>query len=420
MATDDEAPSDLLTAREAAALLGVKLQTLYAYASRGRLQAVSVEGRRSLYSRADVLRLKSLSQARSGHGPVAAGALRWGEPVLDSQLTDIDPERGPLYRGRSAAELAEEGVSFELAADLFWTGQRSSGIWQPQRHRPSRSVVSLTRGITRPIELLQVLLPTWMLADAERFSGVPQAEHDRARQVIFRMAASLSSCVDAARLPAALDAKSVAGAIALACRKEPSQRVLSVLDRALVLSLDHELNVSAFAARVTASSGADLYACLAAGLAALSGPRHGGACDRVEALLTQLGSAQRVSREVNARMRRGELIPGFGHPMYPGGDPRARPLLEVARAVRQPSSTLRTLLELVDVMEHSGRPAPSLDVGLVAVSLALGLPSGMATGLFAVGRAAGWVGHVLEQREAANLLRPRARYVGRRFSVGDA
>jgi citrate synthase len=179
-----------------------------------------------------------------------------------------------------------------------------------------------------------------------------------------------------------------------------------------VVSADHELNASAFAVRVAASAGADLYACVSAGLAALSGPRHGGSCDRVEALVAEAGSAARADAIVRGRMRRGEEIAGFGHPLYPEGDPRAEVLLETARDLAPRAEALSTVTALVDAMRDAGREPPTVDVGLVAIAAVLGLPPGSAAGLFAVGRAAGWIAHAFEQREAGFLLRPRARYTG--------
>ena len=118
-----------------------------------------------------------------------------------------------------------------------------------------------------------------------------------------------------------------------------------------------------------------------------------------------------VTRQVvHERARRGELIPGFGHPLYPQGDPRAEPLLEAARALSAGNPAVRTLFALIEAMRESGRPAPTIDAGLVAVSTALGMPRGFGVALFAVGRTAGWVAHVLEQYEAGFLIRPRALY----------
>jgi citrate synthase len=187
---------------------------------------------------------------------------------------------------------------------------------------------------------------------------------------------------------------------------------VSALDATLVLCADHELNVSTFAARVAASAGADLYLSMAAGLAAASGPRHGGACDRVEALVQEAARPDRAEPVVLARSRRGEELPGFGHTLYPGGDPRAVPLLAWAKELAPRGVGVRTLLALVEAMQKTRGERPSVETGVVAVALALGLPAGSAAGLFSLGRCAGWVAHILEQRESGKLLRPRARYVG--------
>jgi citrate synthase len=189
-------------------------------------------------------------------------------------------------------------------------------------------------------------------------------------------------------------------------------------DRALILSAEHELNASTFAARVAASTGADPYSVLGAALATLSGPKHGGATERVEALVRESGSPGRAVRDLGRRLARGEVVPGFGHPLYPHGDPRVAPLLAAARASQAPTrraaDARRTLFALVDAMAARDRPPPTLDVALVATAGSLGLAPGGAALLFACGRAAGWIAHALEQYEMDELIRPRARYVGPR------
>src|SRR4051812_26451646 len=120
-----------VSAKEAAELLGVKPQTLYAYASRGLLRRVGT-GKRRRYLVEDLERVRTRQRARSGHGPVAAAALSFGEPVLDTRITGID-RRGPLYRGQPALELAARGVSFETVAELLWSDQppQTSPVWRP-------------------------------------------------------------------------------------------------------------------------------------------------------------------------------------------------------------------------------------------------------------------------------------------------
>jgi citrate synthase len=208
---------------------------------------------------------------------------------------------------------------------------------------------------------------------------------------------------------------SIAELLALRCPAVAAPRARAALDLALVLLADHELNASSFAARIAASTDASLPACLQAALATLTGPRHGGACDRVEALLVEAEALRRPRDVLELRSRRGEAVPGFGHPLYRTGDPRARPLLERARALSRGSHSARrraaTALLLAQSMQRQGLP-PTVDFGLVALTRALGMAPGSAALLFALGRGAGWVAHVLEQRRSEAVLRPRARYLG--------
>jgi citrate synthase len=418
--------SPYVTGAEAAALLGVKRETLYAYASRGLLRGMPGEkGRARLYLRADIERLKARHDARAGHGPAAAGALRWGEPVLESALTAIGP-RGPVYRGHEAVALALRDVPFEAVAELLWTGElpaeRAAASARPGR-LPVRAakLAALLPGDTPPVAALALAVPALGAHDATRHVAattgegrIPtgEAERARARALVRTMAALVGLGRDPRHVAAALEAEGAAQRMLLALGVNPTKKAERIVDRALVISADHELNASTFTVRVAASTGADLYACVSAGLAALSGPRHGGETARFEALVAEAGRPERAAAAVHERMRRGEPIAGFGHRLYPDGDPRSLALLDTARAAAPQSAALRTVLAIVEALRDAGHEPPTLDVGLVAVSAALGLPPGSAAALFAVGRAAGWIAHTFEQREAGFMLRPRARYTG--------
>ena len=172
-----------------------------------------------------------------------------------------------------------------------------------------------------------------------------------------------------------------------------------------MLSADHELNASSFAARVVASTGASLRAAAIAGLAALTGPRHGGLTWRVEALFDALGDGD-AEPALRKRLAAGEDLPGFGHPLYPDGDPRASALL--ARAYPH----LPQARAIAEAAERLTGRRPSLDFALASVRRRLRLPLGHAFCLFALGRTAGWIAHGLEQRATGTLIRPRAIYVG--------
>jgi citrate synthase len=403
----------LLDAQGAAEFLGVKLQTLYAYASRGLVTSVPGErGRARGYARADLERLRARHDARSGHGPVAAGALRWGEPVLDSALTAI--QDGALYyRGQAAVGLAAGGASFEAVAELLWGGTLPAEAprWSPLPFDRKVLAPLLPAGAS-PLDQLTMLVPFLALRDPERFAAPREADVARARQLLATMARSFAPATDTAKKTAPSGPTRIAPLLAAALGAKAPKEAAQALDQALVLVADHELNVSSFTARVTASAGADLYACISAALAAISGPLHGGVCDRVESLVDTMGKPDRARALVAERVRRGEGIPGFGHPLYPQGDPRARPLLALAEELGPKQPGVRAVLALVKAMADTERGLPTIDLGLVALCHALGARTGTATGLFALGRSAGWVAHILEQREEGHLLRPRARYTG--------
>ncbi|RYZ35140.1 MAG: helix-turn-helix domain-containing protein [Myxococcaceae bacterium] len=416
---DHPPEEELLRADEAAALLGVKRATLYTYVSRGLVRCVPEKGtKENRYLRADVERLKTRHDARAGHAAVASGALRWGEPVIDSSVSRIG-EEGLAYRGHDAVALATGGRRFEDVAELLWTGQPPavSTPWPVSESPPKElSLLSpaalaalLPRG-TPPVSALLALVPLLAASDPGRFAAPVEQEQARARRLIRHLGAWVCVAQAPGRVSRALKADTVAESLATAWDTKV-KRAPELLNRALILCADHELNTSTFAARVTASSGADLYACMGAALAAVSGHKHGGACDRVEALLTEVGRPERAAQVIHGRLRRGEAVTGFGHRLYTHGDPRTPPLVEAALSVRPESLRVRTARAVIDTMRDAGHPPPSMDIGLVMLADALGLPPGAGTVLFALGRTAGWVAHILEQREQGHLLRPRARYV---------
>jgi len=184
-----------------------------------------------------------------------------------------------------------------------------------------------------------------------------------------------------------------------------------LLRRTLVLCADHELNASSFAARVVASTGANLHACVGAGLAALSGPLHGGMTQQIAAHWQEWHSDPALAASLQALLQSTQagqtpsFCAGFGHPLYPTGDPRSIGLL-----ARLPPNAARAHL-VQRVLTATGLH-PSLDYSLVAVEHALALSPGAAFALFPLGRTAGWIAHALEQKASGHLLRPRAQYTG--------
>jgi citrate synthase len=194
-----------------------------------------------------------------------------------------------------------------------------------------------------------------------------------------------------------------------------------VLDAGLVLMADHELNVSSFTARCIASAGSSPYDAVTGGLAALRGFRHGGCSDQMEALFAGLGivsgmrsspSRGQLRDELARRLETGGTVPGFGHRLYPQGDPRAGALLGILRERVGSSRVLDAASTLAAEGESLLGDRPNVDFALAALSAELGLRPGGAFTLFAIGRTVGWIAHTLEEYRRDRLIRPRARYVG--------
>jgi len=202
----------------------------------------------------------------------------------------------------------------------------------------------------------------------------------------------------------------VAQALAAALGVPDEAGLSSMLNVTLILCADHELSPPTFSARVAASVGASLNACIAAALAAHSGSGMGGGCDRLEAMVDEISSASRLQALMAQHASERVLPPGFGLASYPQGDPRAAYMLDLAR--KHPVQTPRAerLFKLVDAVQAQMGVAPRLEAGLVAVCAAWGLPPRTAGALWAIGRTAGWVAHVQEQRRNGFFLRPRGQF----------
>jgi citrate synthase len=397
-----------LTAKEATALLGVKPETLYAYVSRGLLRSMTGSTpRERLYASEDLQVLLARRRARSGHGPAAAAALRWGEPVLESAITLIAPPE-IYYRGYSLDALPPR---FEDVAELLWNGNLAAEavLWDspsaPHLAQPS-SRSGRKETIREQAHYLIRVTNQLALAEGE---GEKRPFLDRARGLIRVLAAAAGG----QRFSAALAAETAAESFLIGFGLSARRPLLNAVNRTFVVSADHELNPSTFAARIATSTGADLHAAVCAALATLSGPKHGGASQEIEAFLGGFEGVVGARSRVRRARQAGRPIPGFGNRPYPTGDPRARPLLQLAGEIAPQNPRIRKIGMLQECLGETAGLAPLLDLGLYAIASAVGLQPSAAFALFAVGRSAGWVAHILEQRQENSMLRPRARYVGR-------
>jgi len=407
--------ASLIDAAETVKRLGISKATLYAYVSRGQIRAAPdpADPRRKLYRAEDVEALRTRKRRGRRFEAVAQSTLDWGVPILDSAITLIRDGR-LFYRGQEATALAE-GMSVEALARLLWQCGDIDPFGDDAAELPEFTDGMLAKlAGSAPIDRLTTVLP---LAQSmgltarlrNRASLWTEAAH------LIRLLAAVSVGMQPSRRP-------VAEVLGAAWRLAPAQ--IDLVRMALILSADHELNPSTFTVRCVASTSAGLPACLLAGLAALSGPLHGGMVARVEAFLDDSVGKAAPHRLVNAelaeaaaidrpeprqiiaqRLQRGETLPGFGHPLYPEGDPRGRALL-ARLPVDDPARALASAVAAL------GGEAPNIDFGLAALVRHLDLPSGAGFTLFALGRSIGWIAHALEQSKEAGRIRPRARYIG--------
>jgi citrate synthase len=363
-----------LSRDEALDTLGVRPQTLYAYVSRGLIErrADAVDPRRSEYRGDDILALTKRRARGRRTASIAASAMAWGEPVIPTRISTV--AHGQLiFRGHRAVALADHAALEEVAA-LLWEQPRAAFPVAHEDGDPFQALAALIAG---------------------------------AKPVVGRAPAKLAQ-------EASVAVAAIAGAFGAAGDGQMHERLArgwsldaagtDLIRRALVLLADHELNPSTFAARIAASTGAPIAACIMAGLSTLSGPKHGGAGAALAALAAE-AKANGVDMAVARWLAAGHGLPGFGHPLYPHGDPRAAALL--------PLVTLDpALVELRDAVVDATEALPNIDFALLAISVAADLPADAPFRLFATARGVGWAAHAIEQSASGAVIRPRARYQG--------
>jgi citrate synthase len=412
-----------LSTAEAAERLGVKPATLYAYVSRGLLgRERSADGRTSTFDPAEIDRLARPGRARRGRRPAA-------ELLVPSALTAID--RGlPWYRGLAVPELAGTR-SFEEVAEWLWTARFPDPVpaWrasQPALDAGRQAQAALPHGAL-PLERIRVIAAALPAGDELRLELRPAAVTAAGRSLV----AGLVDCLPRlaprppgrrgqreARAPGRPgrpppDAGPIAARLWMGLSPlDPEPELVRVVDAALVLLADHELAASTVAARVAASVGADPYAVASAGLAVVSGSLHGGASLGIEALLDEIDRPDQAASVVGARLRRGERLRGFGHRLYPDGDPRAATLLARLRATADSSPRMEVVDSLLQAARRRGLPEPNVDLALAALAHLTGMTHGAGEAIFATARTAGWIAHALEEYERNAPIRPRAVYTG--------
>jgi citrate synthase len=390
-----------MTAKEVVAALGISAATLYSYVSRGLIRSESspLDHRQRCYHTEDVRKLVERKAQRRDPARAARSALRWGNPVLESALTLIT-ETGLYYRGQEALGLAQERRLEEVAA-LLWTGDMDNAedLFRSPPLQPIIQVDSTTWKSLSFIQRMQVTLAAQ--TDLSAFDLRPENVARTGARILWLNALAIAPDIS-------FD-EGIANALARLWNVEHPR----LLDAAMILCADHELNASSFAARVVASADANPYAVVVGGLAALQGFKHGGNTRRVRGFLREVEDRGDAHAVIAERLQQGEPMHGFGHQLYPQGDPRARLLLGLLTQTNPRNDILATAQVVAEAVKRITGEAPNVDFALVVLEHALNLPDDTALALFALGRAVGWIGHAIEQYESKSLIRPRAQYVGK-------
>jgi len=369
-------------ADEATRLLGVSKPTLYAYVSRGMIERhAAVDGRTSLYARADVERLAGRARSR-------APAER---PTIDTQVASGVSElhdSGLLYRGRPAAELAR-AASFEQVAELLWTGTLpdAAPAWRPDRAAHRRLAATLSAADnTDPVG--GRMPPTDRLSLTATLLAGTRAAHDDDPATAARRLLALAPSALGGPLEGTL-----ASRLTRAYVRRPGAELVAAIDRALALLADHELATSTLAVRLAVSVRTDPYSALAVGLHTVSGAMHGGAAAHVVALLADAhtrGAPAAVAEPVG----RAHRLSGFGHSIYRNADPRVAPLMEAVAPLADRAQAATIDAVAAEAVATLGRH-PNIDFALGALLFAAGLPADVP--VFAVARIAGWGAHAAEE-----------------------
>ncbi|MFG3094003.1 citrate synthase/methylcitrate synthase [Streptomyces sp. NPDC048202] len=359
-----------------------------------------------------------------------------GVVVTDTEVGDVRGTEGFYhYRQYSAVELARtrsfEDVWYLLVhGDLPDPGRRAAftaevaGLRRlPEEVREALPAVAAASRVAGPLAGLRTALS--LLGAAHGFRPVYDIDADR------RRADTLAACAAVPTLLTALyrlgqgsepveprvDLSYAANYLYMLTGEEPEVRQARAVEQYLISTIDHGFNASTFTARVIASTGAEVAACLVGALGALSGPLHGGAPSRALDTLDAIGTPDRIDPWVRERVLAGDRIMGFGHAVYRTEDPRSRMLRETALGFGGPRIEFAVEVERhVEAILAELKPGRDLHTNVefyagVVMELC-GLPREMFTPTFAAGRVVGWSANILEQAADPKIIRPVARYVG--------
>jgi citrate synthase len=353
-----------------------------------------------------------------------------GVVAANSGICWIDGEAGVLsYRGIDIHELAEHST-FEETTYLLWNGILPNHL----ALREFQSQLALARGLdlrlvsllrsvpasATPMEVLRTAVSALSFYDADEKDN----SHDANVRKCYHLTAQMAMIVaiyDRLRkgleiVPPDRSMNHAANFLWMLNGVKPSETAVKTLDMALVLHAEHELNASTFAARVIASTLADVHSSVTGAIGALKGPLHGGANEGVMRMLyaidkTGADPVQYVKNMLAARQK----ISGFGHRVYKTEDPRATHLRKMSEQLGRDAGEPKwyEMSRAIELYINSDKKLnANVDFYSASTYATLGIDIDLYTPVFAISRIAGWAAHIIEQLDDNRLIRPRAEYIG--------
>lgn len=376
-----------------------------------------------------------MDKAKHGGAASAVSTGLRGVVAAASSIGDVNGEKGELiYQGVNIHDLATKST-FEEVVFLLWNGRlpKRAELDELKKNLAASyelpwQIVELIKGMAErvpktadPMDRLRTIISGLAMFDEEA--------RDLSREASVRVATRLTArfstivaAIDRARNGKEIiqpnpDLNIATNFLYMLSGEMPDEFDAHVLDVALILQADHELNASTFTARVVAGTLADMYSAVTAALGALSGPLHGGANTAIMKILLEIDDVNKVEGYVKDALSNKKKIMGFGHAVYKTEDPRATHLRRFSREMGERKGNTKwydITAKLEEIMKREKNLLPNVDAYSASTYYMMGIPLDLYTPIFAISRISGWTAHILEQYADNKLIRPRAEYIGPR------
>jgi citrate synthase len=364
--------------------------------------------------------------------PIYEGAIDRGLEGVVACTTAISFIVGAtlIYRGYTIEDLAANST-FEETVFLLWNNRlpkqdeleklkKDLGQEMALDQQLVASLKTLPFKDVHPMAWLRSAVSMLGLYDKQAQDSSPEANMKKALLLTAKMG-TLVTTFERLRTGQPLVAPNPSKSIAwnffyTLTGKEPDAQIVKEFDGCLILHADHELNCSAFAARVTASSLSDVYSAVVSAISALKGPLHGGANEQVMLMLKDIGTIENAKKWIDDALNNKAKIMGFGHRVYKNGDPRAKILRSMSEKLtaKMGQPHWYQMSDMIDdVMQNKKGLLPNVDFYSATVYYSMGIPIDLYTPIFAVSRVSGWLAHVMEQWTNNRIYRPRGKWAGK-------